>query len=254
LYCHNVQGKACARQASAMVTRNKEYRMDWAYELVCTGAANSADDVPAWSDAAGRAWSALPGLSALDFYRPIPEGANDPFNNDGPGPRFIAMLAFASREALSEAIQSPEFALSLGARPVGLSLTGSGFQRRFYPVANETAPGPLTAPFSYVVRYYKPAEDEAAFVRNYVDTHPPTLAKLPGIRSVMCYFPLAIMANDMAGAGYIIGNEVVFDDILAFNAAMQSPVRLELRQHFREFPPYSGLNTHFPMSRTRVMG
>jgi len=27
-----------------------------------------------------------------------------------------------------------------------------------------------------------------------------------------------------------------------------------LRQHFREFPPYSGLNTHFPMSRTRVVG
>ena len=70
----------------------------------------------------------------------------------------------------------------------------------------------------------------------------------------MCYFPLPVAANDTAGAGYIIGNEVVFDDIAAFNAAMQSPVRQELRQHFREFPPYSGLNTHFPMSRTRVVG
>ena len=228
--------------------------MDWAYELVCTGAVNSANDVPAWSNAAGRAWSTLPGLSALDFYRPIAEGANDPFNTDGPRPRFIAMMAFASREALSEAIQSPEFALSLDDRPVGLSLTGSGFERRFYPVADETAPGPLTAPFSYVVRYYKPAEDEAEFIRNYVDTHPPTLAKLPGIRSVMCYFPVPIAANDTAGAGYIIGNEVAFDDVAAFKAAMHSPVRQELRQHFHEFPHYSGLNTHFPMSRTRVVG
>jgi hypothetical protein len=233
---------------------NEEYRMDCVYELVGTGAANGADDVRAWSDAAGRAWSALPGLSALDLYRPIPEGANDPFNNDGPGPRFIAMLAFASRDALAEAIQSPELAMSLGGLPGSLSLTGTSFERRFYPVADESVPSPLTAPFSYVVRYYKPAEDETVFIRNYVDTHPETLAKLPGIRSVMCYFPLADVANDTAAADYIIGNEVAFDDIVAFNAAMQSPVRLELRQHFREFPPYSGLNTHFPMNRTRVVG
>jgi uncharacterized protein (TIGR02118 family) len=228
--------------------------MDWVYELVCTGAADSADDVRPWSDAAARAWSAVPGLSALDLYRPISAGAHDPFNNDGPGPRFIAMLAFASRESLSEAIQSPAFALSLGGRPLGLSLTGSGFERRFYPVADEMAAGPLTAPFSYVVRYYKPAQDEAAFIRNYVKTHPATLAKLPGIRSVMCYFPVADVANDTAGADYIIGNEVAFDDVAAFNAAMQSPVRQELRRHFHEFPPYSGRNTHFPMDRTRVVG
>jgi uncharacterized protein (TIGR02118 family) len=228
--------------------------MDWVYELVCTGAASSADDARAWSDAAVGAWSGLPGLGALDLYRPISAGAHDPFNNDGPGPRFIAMLAFPAREALAEAIQSPGFALSLGGLPGSLSLTGTSFERRFYPVADETVPRALTAPFSYVVRYYKPAEDEAAFIRNYVDTHPATLAKLPGIRSVMCYFPLAVVANDTAPADYIIGNEVAFDDVAAFNAAMQSPVRQELRRHFHEFPPYSGRNTHFPMSRTRVVG
>jgi uncharacterized protein (TIGR02118 family) len=233
---------------------NKEYRMDWVYELVCTGAASSADEERVWLDAAARAWSGLPGLSTLDLYRPIAAGAHDPFNNDGPGPRFIAMLAFPSRAALATAIQSPGFASSLGGRPISLSLTGAGFERRFYPVADETVAGPLTAPFSYVVRYYKPAPDEAAFIKNYVDTHPATLAKLPGIRSVMCYFPLADVANDTAGAGYIIGNEVAFDDIAAFNAAMQSPVRQELRRHFHEFPPYSGRNTHFPMNRTRIAG
>src|SRR5258708_673694 len=60
---------------------NKEYRMDWVYELVCTGAASSADDERVWSDAAARAWSGLPGLSTLDLYRPIAAGAHDPFNN-----------------------------------------------------------------------------------------------------------------------------------------------------------------------------
>ena len=150
--------------------------------------------VETWLDAATKAWRDLPGLAALDLYRPIADDAHDPFNNDGPGPVFIAMLAFPSRAALAQAIASADFALSLGGRPSGRSYTGSWFERQFYPVGSETEPAPLTAPFSYVVRYYKPAEDEAAFIRNYVDTHPPTLGKLPGIRAVMCYFPQAIAA------------------------------------------------------------
>ena len=107
----------------------------------------------------------------------------------------------SSRDALAQAIAGAEFALSLGGRPSGRSYTGSSFERRFYPVGGETEPAPLTAPFSYVVRYYRPAEDEAAFIKNYVETHPPTLGKLPGIRSVMCYFPQAIAAPGVLPAG-----------------------------------------------------
>jgi uncharacterized protein (TIGR02118 family) len=227
---------------------------DWVFELACTGVANREGEARAWSEAATGAWKALPGLAALDLYRPIVGGAHDPFNDDGPGPLFIVMLAFQSREGLERAITSPAFSASLGGRPGGLAFTGSSFERHFYPMAGETQPSPLTAPFSYVVRYHKPAQDEAAFIKNYVDTHPPTLATLPGIRSVMCYFPLPARADGVAPADYMIGNEVVFDDIAAFNAAMQSPVRQELRRHFREFPPFSGRNTHFAMNRTRRVG
>jgi uncharacterized protein (TIGR02118 family) len=228
--------------------------MDWTYELACSGTANGARDVETWLDAATRAWRELPGLSALDLYRPIANGAHDPFNNDGPGPVFIAMLAFPSSAALAQALASAEFALSLGGRPAGRSFTGCAFERRFYPVGSEASPAPLAAPFSYVVRYYKPAEDEAAFIRNYVETHPPTLGKLPGIRAVMCYFPQPLAAPGVLPAGTMIGNEVAFDDVAAFNAAMQSEVRQELRRHFREFPAFTGRNTHFPMNRTRLAG
>jgi hypothetical protein len=55
-------------------------------------------------------------------------------------------------------------------------------------------------------------------------------------------------------AGYMLGNEVAFDDVAAFNRAMASPVRQELRAHFRPFPPFSGANTHYPMRRTRLIG
>jgi uncharacterized protein (TIGR02118 family) len=105
------------------------------------------------------------------------------------------------------------------------------------------------------VRYHRPAEDEAAFIVNYVATHPPTLARLPGIRNIMCYFRLdRSNPAGLAKSSYMLGNEVVFDDVAAFNRAMASPVRQELRPHFRAFPPFFGANTHYPMRRRRLVG
>src|ERR1043165_7395758 len=213
---------------------------DWIFEVACTGPASSAQDAHAWLEATVPAWKVLPGLTSLDFYQPIESGAHDPFNDDGPGPLFIAMLAFPERRALSHAITRATF----GGPPQGFGFTGTTFERRFYPVADDTNVNPLTAPFSYVVRSHRPVEDEAAFIKNYVETHPPTLDKLPGIRSIMCYFPQDILAPTVPAADYIIGNEVVFDDVAAFNAAMQSPVRQELRRHFHAFPAFTGRNTH----------
>jgi hypothetical protein len=224
---------------------------DWVFELICTGPADRLGEAAAWANRAAAGWTGLP-LAALDLYVPVTGGAHDPFNDDGPGPLFISMLAFPSQAALAAAIASPAFGLSLEGRARDLAWTGSALERQFYPVNDEV--GPLAAPFSYVVRYHKPAEDEAAFIRNYVATHPPTLATLPAIRSVMCYFPLPLVAPGLAAADYMIGNEVVFDSVEAFNAAMQSPVRQELRRHFHEFPPFTGRNTHFPMNRTRLVG
>jgi uncharacterized protein (TIGR02118 family) len=104
-----------------------------------------------------------------------------------------------------------------------------------------------------VVRYHRPADDEAEFVAHYLADHPPLLAKLPKIRSVLCYLPLDAAASRMLPAADImIGNEVAFDSPEAFNAAMASPVRAELRAHFRTFPKFSGRNTHYPMMRRRL--
>jgi hypothetical protein len=183
--------------------------MDWVCEICGTGGADRAEDARAWIDAAVPTWKVLAAVAAIDLYRPIERGAHDPFNNDGPGPLFLAMLAFPTRDALSKAMAQEAF----GGRPIGLTFTATCFERRFYPAAGETKASLLTAPFSYVVRYHRPADDEAAFIKNYVDAHPPTLAKLPGIRSVMCYFPQDIVASALPAADYMIGNEVVFDSV-----------------------------------------
>jgi uncharacterized protein (TIGR02118 family) len=199
-------------------------------------------------------WADLPGLVSFDLYTPAAQRAEDPYVQDGPAPTWLAMLAFPSLQALDRATQGKRFAAALA----GLGqrvLTCTAMRRSDHAVAGATAPAPLHAAFSYVVRYHRPADDEVLFVRHYIDTHPPLLARLPAIRNVLCYLPLAWKhPSGLPPADYMLGNEVVFDHIDHFNDAMASPLRHELRAHFRQFPSFSGRNTHYPMHRRRIVG
>jgi hypothetical protein len=226
---------------------------DFVYEIACTGDQGLEAAVQTWADRhAAPAWAALPGLSAADLYQPLRGGTHDPFNNDGPGPLLMAMLQFSTRENLRAGLSDPRFEQSLAGMPV--AATGTAFERRFFPVAGAPDPGPLLAPFSYVVRYHHPAENVTEFVSHYLADHPPILGKLPAIRSVLCYLPIDAGAPGiLAPADYMIGNEVAFDSPDAFNAAMASPVRHELRAHFKSFPPFTGKNTHYTMMRRQLL-
>jgi uncharacterized protein (TIGR02118 family) len=222
------------------------------FELACFGPAGAARDARQWHDAAADDWRRLSGVISHDLYVGAADAA-DPLVDDGPGPLLIAMLAFADEQTLAPAIASTAFTGPLVRLPHGVRAVGEAMECRHYPIAGAAGPAELRASFSYVVRYHRPAEDEAAFIANYVATHPPTLARLPGIRNVMCYFPLD-RGNPpgLAKPGYMLGNEVVFDDVAAFNRAMASPVRQELRAHYHAFPRFSGANTHYPMVRRRI--
>jgi len=222
-------------------------------EIAFRGEQARAHLLRAWLDQTAKNLAETPGLATLDVYAPIDEGAHDPFNADTGGPLFMLMAAFVHPQAQGAA--QTGIADALASVPSGFAVTMSPLERRFFAVADDAAPRDLQAPFSYVVRYHRPADDEAAFVASYVDTHPPTLAKLPRIRSIVCYFPApAATAPRHAAADYMLGNEVAFDGIADFNAAMQSPVRRELRAHFHAFPRFTGAVTHYPMQRTRLFG
>lgn len=199
-----------------------------------------------------RSLATLPGLAWLDLYAPTAEASHDPYAQEGAAPTHLAMLAFASSEALAQAAGVPGFAAGLSA----LSTTSCTAMRCVpYPVVGETSAAPLEARFSYVVRYYRPADDEAAFVEHYLQGHPPLLGRLPGIRNVINYIPLPWRHPEgPPAADYMLGNEVVFADAAAFNAAMASPVRHELRAHYRSLPRFTGRDTHFAMDRTRLAG
>ena len=134
--------------------------VDFVYEIACSGDRAHEQAVQAWAERhAAPAWTALPGLSAVDFYGPVRGGTHDPFNDDRPGPLLMAMLQFPTKEKLQAGLSDARFGQSLAGMPV--AATGTGFERWFFPVADAPNPGPLRAPFSYVVRYHHPAEDVA---------------------------------------------------------------------------------------------
>ena len=81
---------------------------DFVYEVSCSGERGLQDAVRTWSDAVAiPAWTALPGLSAIDAYVMATSGTHDPFVDDGAGPLLLAMLHFNTAEQMSHAIAAP---------------------------------------------------------------------------------------------------------------------------------------------------
>ena len=151
-------------------------------------------------------WQDLPELETLDLYMPAAASGADPYVDDGPAPACLALQGFPSFEALDRAAHHARF--KTGLRVLGTDvLTCTAMQRSEHAVAGTERPAPLTASFSYVVRYHRPVEDEAVFVRHYLDTHPSLLARLPWIRNVLCYVPLAWRhPAGISVADYMLGN------------------------------------------------
>jgi uncharacterized protein (TIGR02118 family) len=225
------------------------------YEIAVRADADDADAVRRWFEAGPSIlWRKFPQLLRFDAYVPSAGDANDPHVDDGVGPRLICMLSFSDADSLRSSIGETAFKRGLADLPPSVSVTAEAMVRKFYSVHGEAPEQVLEAPFSYVVRYHRPAEDERAFVEHYVADHPPLLARLPRIRSVLCDVPMAWCdPNGLPSPDYMLGNEVVFDSVDDFNAAMVSPVRDEIRAHYHQFPRFSGRNTHYPMMRTRLV-
>jgi hypothetical protein len=224
------------------------------YELTLQGTESQQAAARAWFDSAlCPVLAKAPGLRALDRYVPAPERPEDPYVNDGLGPLVIAVAEFGTMAELTNGARA--LAGPLASLPAGIKATGTALDKDLYPVKGETAPSPLTAPLSYVVRYHGPSPDPKGFVEHYLRTHAILLGEFPKIRNVLCYIPQDWKdPNGLADPNYILGNEVAFDTIADFAAAMQSDVRHRLREDYRDFPRFDGPNTHFLMTRTRVAG
>ena len=74
--------------------------------------------------------------------------------------------------------------------PAGVGPTLTAMERKFYPVRAERVitSSPRHFPMWCAATSRAQKKRRLFSSKNYVDAHPATLATLPGIRSVMCYF------------------------------------------------------------------
>lgn len=232
--------------------------MALAHFLTFRGPSAASEDVAGWfRGGPARDLAALEGVDYLDLYTPSQADHNDPYVDDRNAPILMVQTGYADAAALRSTLASRELTAAgdLSAAPIeDLFITHDAMAQEFFDVGSEDQPQLMTAPLSFVVRYHGPCGDPAAFTEHYRHGHATALARLPEIRNVLVYG--RIDWDDPTGierADYLLGNEVVFDSIDKLNAALNSPLRHELREHYKTFPDWTGYNTHFAMDRDRFI-
>jgi hypothetical protein len=182
-----------------------------------------------------------------------PSSTSDPYLHDGPPPQLVLQLYFADIAALEAALAPAGHLQRLQA--LGADATQQAMLVRCYPVPDpvfRTPPGELSC--TYLVAYEGASDDLPAWLAHYIADHPPIMARFPGIRQVEVYTCIDwCFGLPVPRVAHMQRNKVVFDSPAALTAALNSPVRHEMRAAFKDFPPFSGPITHFPMATTMVL-
>jgi hypothetical protein len=188
-----------------------------------------------------------------------PSSTSDPYLDDGAPPQLVLQLYFDDIAPLEAAVAAGGHLSGLATRDALSSLreayvTQQAMLARRFAVPDptfRTPPGEL--PCTYLVAYEGEAADLNAWLAHYIADHPPIMARFPGIRQIEIYTCI-----DWCGSlpwprvRHMQRNKVVFDSPAALTAALNSPVRHEMRASFGRFPPFSGPITHFPMATMTV--
>jgi uncharacterized protein (TIGR02118 family) len=177
----------------------------------------------------------VPGMQKMHVY--TPDRAHDPFLNDGAAPPLVVQFYFDTLALLEAACDG-------ALQPMKGVSTVQAMQVLPYKV-----PQPGEPRCTYLVAYEGKAEDEKAWHSHYLENHPPLMARLPGIRELEIYLPV----DWRSGPGWrraesMQRNKVGFDSAAALTAALNSPVRKEMRADYARLPPFSGRVTHYPMA------
>jgi hypothetical protein len=201
----------------------------------------------------------VPGLARALVHTPA--HAHDPLLDDGAPPQLALQLYFDRIQDLEEAAARTGPLQALAARDALPTLAGAAVEHQVMAVRAFAVPEPMRAAApddswcTYLVAYEGPAEDLHAWLDDYLAHHTPLMARLPGIRELEIYTCVDFVSHlPLARATCMQRNKVAFDSPAALTAALESPLRHEMRAHFRALPRFTGGVTHFPMSTRAVLG
>jgi uncharacterized protein (TIGR02118 family) len=199
---------------------------------------------------------AAPKLAKALVHTPASTG--DPYVKDGPSPSLVLQLYFATVPDLEVAVSRSGHLQALTSRGEFPSLaqaeaTQQAMLVRPFAVPDPALRTPAGEPYcTYLVSYEGEAEDLNAWHTHYLENHTRHMAMFPGIRELEVYTRLDwVSALPCARVNFMQRNKVAFDSQASLHAALNSPVRHEMRADFRAFPSFTGPNKHFAMA-TRV--
>lgn len=209
------------------------------FAMFCQDGAVSAGDL---TRLASRL-SLVPGTTRVLVH--TPSQTHDPYLDDGRPPALVLQVYFPDIAVLDAA--QPRLGSLIEELPSlqGAAVAQQAMLARDYPVPEHRA-GDTRC--TYLVTYAGAAEDLDAWVAHYTTHHTAVMARFPGIRAIEVCTRI-----DWRGAlpwpqvDHMLRNKVVFDDPAALKAALNSPVRHEMRADFARFPKFTGPVTHFPM-------
>jgi hypothetical protein len=185
--------------------------------------------------------------------------ADDPYLDDGPPPQLVLQLYFADLPDL-EAVLARDGHLGVLMSRDGFpalaeaDVTQQAMLVRTFPVPEPTFGNAPGTPFcTYLVAYEGEAEDLNAWHSHYFANHTRHMARFHGIRDLEIYTRLDWVSSlPCPRVSFMQRNKVVFDSADALTAALNSPIRHDLRACFKTFPPFTGPVTHYAMA-TRAL-
>lgn len=188
-------------------------------------------------------------VDRVELFIPHPDYGDVPFFKDGMPPALLVDFFAKSLEPLRRLATDASFRAIFASDNVVSPCSAGYFRIVSQPVGGDAFALERTAQTSFVVRYYPPVADAKHFVTHYVTNHLPILARLPGVRNVLCYLPIDEAVPGCAHDPIVIRNEVVFDTVASLVDSLRSTVLTELRADSKTFPPF-GCSTHHAMLRT----
>jgi hypothetical protein len=188
-----------------------------------------------------------------------PAVAHDPYVDDGASPSLMLQLCFAELPELEAAAGRYGHLAALSSREEFPALADCGITQqamlvRPFAVLDPAFNVAQGAPHcTYLVSYEGEAEDLNAWHAHYLEKHTKHMVTFPGIRELEVYTRLDwVSLLPWPRVNFMQRNKVVFDSPEALQAALNSPVRHEMRADFKTFPCFTGPNKHYAMI-TRVV-